>query len=98
EATIRLLTRLGCEVAIAPGAGCCGSLNHHLGDAPAAHRLAQANIAAWLRLWHGLGPDAIVVNASGCGTTVKDYGFMFRADPMWAAPAAKVAALARDVS
>jgi glycolate oxidase iron-sulfur subunit len=98
EATVRLLTRLGCEVAIAPGAGCCGALNHHLGQAGPAHRLAQANIAAWLRLWNGLGPDAIVVNASGCGTTVKDYGFMFRADKLWAAPAARVSALARDVS
>ena len=98
EATIRLLTRLGCEVAVAPGAGCCGALNHHLGQADAAHRLAQANIAAWLRLWNGLGPDAIVVNASGCGTMVKDYGFMLRADPMWAAPAARVSGLARDVS
>jgi glycolate oxidase iron-sulfur subunit len=58
----------------------------------------QANIAAWLRLWRGSGPDAIVVNASGCGTMVKDYGFMLRADPMWAASAARVSALARDVS
>ena len=98
EATIRLLTRLGCEVAIAPGAGCCGALNHHVGQEKAAHRLAQANILAWLALWNGRGPDAIVVNASGCGTTVKDYGFMFRADELWASPAAKVASLARDVT
>lgn len=98
EATVRLLTRLGCEVAIAPGSGCCGALTHHLGQADRAHAAARRNIEAWLALWSGRGPDAIVVNASGCGTTVKDYGFMFRDDRNWAAPAARVAGLARDVS
>jgi glycolate oxidase iron-sulfur subunit len=98
EATIRLLTRLGCEVAIAPGSGCCGALTHHLGQSARAHAAARRNIQAWLALWGGRGPDAIVVNASGCGTTVKDYGFMFRSERDWAAPAARVAALARDVS
>ena len=98
EATVRLLTRLGCEVAIAPGSGCCGALTHHLGQVERAHAAARRNIEAWLALWSGRGPDAIVVNASGCGTTVKDYGFMFRDDRNWAAPAARVAGLARDVS
>jgi glycolate oxidase iron-sulfur subunit len=98
EATIRLLTRLGCEVAIAPGSGCCGALTHHLGQSERAHAAARRNIQAWLALWGGRGPDAIVVNASGCGTTVKDYGFMFRSERDWAAPAARVSALARDVS
>ncbi|MBL8699202.1 MAG: glycolate oxidase subunit GlcF [Alphaproteobacteria bacterium] len=98
EATIRLLTRLGCEVAVASGTGCCGALTHHLGQESAAHQAAQRNILAWLALWGGQGPDAIVVNASGCGTTVKDYGFMFRDDFAWAEPARRVAALARDVS
>jgi glycolate oxidase iron-sulfur subunit len=98
EATIRLLTRLGCEVAVAPGAGCCGALTHHLGQRDAAHDAASRNIRAWLALWRGRGPDAIVVNASGCGTTVKDYGFMFREDHDLAAAAARVSSLARDVS
>ena len=98
EATIRLLTRLGCEVAIAPGAGCCGALTHHLGQENAAHAAAARNIRAWTALWGGRGPDAVVVNASGCGTTVKDYGFMFRGDRDLAAAAARVAALAKDVT
>jgi glycolate oxidase iron-sulfur subunit len=63
-----------------------------------AHAAAKANILAWLGLWGGRGPDAIVVNASGCGTTVKDYGHMFARDEQWARPAARVASLARDVS
>ena len=98
EATVRLLTRLGVEVVVAEGAGCCGALTHHLGKGAAAHRAAAANIAAWTREFDGDGLDAIVVNASGCGTTVKDYGFLFRDDPAWAAKAARVSALARDVT
>jgi glycolate oxidase iron-sulfur subunit len=97
-ATIRLLTRHGVEVVIAPGSGCCGSLNHHLGQHAAARALAQADIAAWTREIEGGGLDAIVINASGCGTTVKDYGYMFRDDPAWAARAARVSALAKDVT
>jgi len=97
-ATIRLLTRHGVEVVIAPDSGCCGSLNHHLGQHAAARAFARADIAAWTRELEGDGLDAIVVNASGCGTTVKDYGYMFREDPDWAARAARVSALARDVT
>ena len=96
EATVRLLTRHGCEVVIAEGAGCCGALNHHLGQD--GHKLARANILAWSREIETGGLDAIVINASGCGTTVKDYGFMFRDDPELADKAQKVAALARDVT
>ncbi len=98
EATIRLLTRHGCDVAIAPRAGCCGALTHHMGIEDASHAMARANIAAWSALWDGQGPDAVVINASGCGTTVKDYGFMFRNDPQWAARAATISGLTRDVS
>jgi glycolate oxidase iron-sulfur subunit len=98
EATIRLLTRLGCDVAIAPGAGCCGALAHHMGRTGESHGAAQANIQAWSRLFDGSGPEAIVINASGCGTTVKDYGYMFRADPNWAAAAARISAMTLDVS
>jgi glycolate oxidase iron-sulfur subunit len=81
EATIRLLTRLGVEVVVARGSGCCGALNHHNGQHDPAMALAAANIDAWSREIAGEGLDAIVINASGCGTTVKDYGFMFRSEP-----------------
>ena len=96
EATIRLLTRHGCEVVVAAGAGCCGALTHHLGRD--GHHYARANIEAWTREIDGAGLDAIVVNASGCGTSVKDYGFLFRDDPELAAPAARVSALTRDIT
>jgi glycolate oxidase iron-sulfur subunit len=99
DATIRLLTRLGVEVVVSEDQGCCGALNHHMGQHDPAMRLAAANIAAWTREMDGEGLDAVVINASGCGTTVKDYGFMFReAEPVLAARAAAVAALAKDVS
>src|SRR5208283_1522678 len=96
EATIRLLTRHGCEVVVAADAGCCGALTHHLGRDGRA--FARANILAWTREIERGGLDAIVINASGCGTTVKDYGFMFRSDSELASPAAVVSALARDVT
>ncbi len=97
DATIRLLTRLGCEVVIARGAGCCGALTHHMGKTGLAHGSAAANIRAWTREIDGEGLDAIVINASGCGTTVKDYGHMFAEDAL-ADAAARVAALALDVT
>ncbi|HEV2264367.1 MAG TPA: glycolate oxidase subunit GlcF [Stellaceae bacterium] len=96
DATVRLLTRHGCEVVVAAGAGCCGSLTHHMGRD--AGDYARANVDAWTRELEGAGLDAIVVNASGCGTTVKDYGFMLRTDPAYAAKAAIIAARAKDVS
>src|SRR6266536_2761775 len=95
EATIRLLTRHGCEVVVAPGSGCCGALVHHLGDEAPALALARANVDAWERLRTSGGLDAIVVNASGCGTMVKDYGFLLRTDPSYAEAAERTAALAR---
>ncbi|MBK1659164.1 glycolate oxidase subunit GlcF [Paracraurococcus ruber] len=97
EATIRLLTRMGVEVVITRDQGCCGALDHHMGQHDPAYRLARANIAAWTREMAGEGLDGIVVNTSGCGTTVKDYGFMFREEPE-AEAAAKVAALTMDVT
>jgi len=97
-ATIRLLTRHGVEVVVSNGMGCCGSLTHHLGQEGSALAFARANIDAWCREIDGAGLDAIIANASGCGTTLKDYGFMLRQDPAWAAKAAKVSALARDVT
>ncbi len=98
EATIRLLTRHGCEVVVAEGSGCCGALVHHLGREVPALAFAKANIDAWEREIAGKGLDAVVINASGCGTTVKDYGFMLREDPAYADKAAAVSALAADVS
>ncbi len=98
EATIRLLTRHGVEVVIAPGSGCCGALVHHLGDEAPALALARANIDAWESLRISGGLDAIVVNASGCGTMVKDYGFLLRTDPAYAETGARTAALTRDIT
>jgi glycolate oxidase iron-sulfur subunit len=98
EATIRLLTRHGVEVVIAHGAGCCGALVHHMGQEAQALASAKANIDAWERERAQGGLDAVIVNASGCGTTVKDYGFMLREDSRYAEKAARVAAIARDVS
>ncbi len=97
-ATTRLLARHGCEVVVAPDAGCCGSLVHHLGRGEEALARARANIDAWLAEADGEGLDAVIINASGCGTTVKDYGYMLRQDSEYAEKAARVAALARDVT
>ncbi len=93
--TIAVLTRHGIEVVLAKGAGCCGSLLHHMGRDAAALEQARANIDAWTALE---GLDAIVINTSGCGTTVKDYGFMLRTDPAYAGRAAAISGLAKDVS
>ncbi|MBU9697073.1 glycolate oxidase subunit GlcF [Rhodobacteraceae bacterium HSP-20] len=97
DATIRLLRRLGCEVVVPKGMGCCGALTHHMGREGEAHGFAAANIRAFVAEMDGEGLDAIVINTSGCGTTVKDYGHMFRNDPV-AADAARVAGLACDIS
>ncbi|NRB18860.1 MAG: glycolate oxidase subunit GlcF [Rhodobacteraceae bacterium] len=97
DATIRLLTRLGCEVVVAEGAGCCGALTHHMGREAESHATAAKNIQAWGAEMDGKGLDAIVINTSGCGTTIKDYGHMFRNEPL-AAAAARVSELAMDVS
>ncbi len=93
QATIRLLNRHGVEVVVAPDAGCCGSLEHHLGREEGAFAKARANIDAWTREIEGEGLDAILITISGCGTTVKDYGFMLRTDPIYAAGAPRCRAL-----
>ncbi|WP_333847164.1 glycolate oxidase subunit GlcF [Phaeobacter italicus] len=97
DATIRLLRRFGCEVVVAEGAGCCGALTHHMGREDESHATAAKNIRAWCAEMDGQGLDAIVINTSGCGTTVKDYGHMFRNDPL-AQDAARVSSLATDIS
>jgi glycolate oxidase iron-sulfur subunit len=97
DATIRLLRRLGCEVVIARGMGCCGALVHHMGKEDESHDAAAKNIRAWMAEYRGGGLDAVVINTSGCGTTVKDYGHMFRNDGL-AEDAATVSSIAMDVS
>lgn len=97
EATIRLLNRHGVDVVVAKGAGCCGALVHHMGRAEAGHEAARRNVAAWTDEMASEGLDAIVVNASGCGSSVKDYGFMLRNDPGWAKSAALISAMTRDI-
>ena len=98
EAAIRLLTRLGVEVVVPKGEGCCGALVHHMGREDEALAAARKNVDAWTREIETGGLDAIVITASGCGTTIKDYGFMLRLDPAYAAKAARVSSLAKDVT
>jgi glycolate oxidase iron-sulfur subunit len=98
EAAIRLLNRNGVEVVVAAGEACCGSLVHHMGREGDALIQARNNIDAWTREIEGEGLDAILITVSGCGTTVKDYGFMLRSDSAYAVKAARVSALARDIS
>ncbi len=93
DATIRLLRRLGCEVVIPKGMGCCGALTHHMGRTAEAHTSARANVAAFVAEMDGKGLDAIVINTSGCGPTVKDYGHLLGGED-----AARVAGLALDIS
>jgi len=97
DATIRLLTRLGCEVVVAKGAGCCGALTHHMGKSSQSHAAAASNIRAWTHEMDGDGLDAVVINTSGCGTTVKDYGHMLRDTPL-AGDATRVSDIAMDIS
>jgi len=92
----RVLARLGIELFEAAGAGCCGAVKLHLGDAEGARANARRNIDAW---WPHVaaGVEAIVVTASGCGTEVKDYGHLLQADPVYAEKAQRIGALARDI-
>ena len=98
DATIRLLARRGVDVVVANGSGCCGALPHHMGREAESLRFARANVDAW---WHEMAKgtiDAIIINASGCGTTVKDYGHMLARDPDYAERAARVSAMTMDIS
>jgi glycolate oxidase iron-sulfur subunit len=98
EATVRLLTRLGVEVVVPEGEGCCGALVHHMGREDDALASARRNVDAWTRQIEQEGLDAVIITASGCGTTIKDYGFMLRLDPAYAQKAARVSELAKDVT
>jgi glycolate oxidase iron-sulfur subunit len=97
DAAIRLLNRHGVEVVLPKGEGCCGALVHHMGRDAESHAFAKRNIDAWIAEMDGEGLDAIVITASGCGTTIKDYGFLFRANPAYADKARRVSEIAKDV-
>jgi glycolate oxidase iron-sulfur subunit len=98
QAAISLLTRHGIEVVLVRDEQCCGALTHHLGHDEDALARARANIKVWLKEAEQDGLDAILVTTSGCGTVIKDYGYMLRADPNFAEPAAKISALALDIT
>lgn len=99
DATIRLLARAGVDVEVAPGAGCCGALVHHMGREQAAVAMAKANVDAWMKVISKGPVDAVIVNASGCGTMVKDYGHLLaRDDTGYAAKARQIADMTRDVT
>ncbi len=98
DATIRLLARRGVDVIVANGAGCCGALVHHMGEEEQALDQVRRNVDAWSKEMTKGPIDAIIINASGCGTTVKDYGYMLRHDPEYAERAAAVSDLTRDIT
>nr|WP_313024020.1 glycolate oxidase subunit GlcF [Brucella intermedia] len=97
-ATLRLLNRFGIEVVTPKGEGCCGSLVHHMGREEQALEQARHNVDIWTRELEAGGLDAIIVTASGCGTTIKDYGYMLRLDPAYKEKAARVSSLAKDIT
>ncbi|KZM51621.1 glycolate oxidase subunit GlcF [Labrenzia sp. OB1] len=98
DATIRLLTRAGYEIVLPEGEVCCGALVHHMGKEEAALENARRNVDVWMREVETGGLDAILITASGCGTTIKDYGHMLKDDANYALKAARVSALAKDVT
>jgi glycolate oxidase iron-sulfur subunit len=103
DATIRLLARRGVDVEVSAGAGCCGALVHHMGKEAEALVFVKRNIDAWIKsidraAAEGAPVSAVIINASGCGTTVKDYGHMLRGDPAYAAKAARISALTKDIT
>jgi glycolate oxidase iron-sulfur subunit len=98
DATIRFLARGGVDVVVAAGAGCCGALVHHMGKEHDAHAAVKRNVDAWTKEIEKGPVDAIIINASGCGTTVKDYGYMLRNDPEYAEKAKRISALTKDIT
>lgn len=96
-ATARVLDALGVQLIVAPKAGCCGAIRHHLNDHDGALDDMRRNIDAWWPLVQA-GAEAIVMTASGCGATVKDYGHLLEADPAYAEKAAVISGLTKDLS
>ncbi len=98
DATIRLLARRGVDVEVAAGAGCCGALVHHMGRESEAVEQAKRNVDAWSKVMAKGAVDAILINASGCGTMVKDYGHLLKGHAGYARAAAEIADKARDIT
>tara|TARA_Y100000590_G_scaffold144531_1_gene166141 strand:- start:1073 stop:2380 length:1308 start_codon:yes stop_codon:yes gene_type:complete len=98
EATIRLLNRHNIEVVVLKSIECCGSLNHHLGKEQLANQSFKRNIKIWYEEYLKNGLDAIISNTSGCGTTLKDYGFLFRTDKDLKKKAKKISELSKDIT
>jgi len=98
ESTIRLLNRHHVEVIVLPDINCCGSLDHHMGKEKMAHELFKKNINLWYDEYLNNGLTAIISNTSGCGTTLKDYGFIFRDNKEMKKKAKKISELTKDVS
>ena len=98
ESTIRLLNRHGIEVVVSKGIECCGSLNHHLGKTNLSNQTFKKNILIWYEEYLKNGLDAIISNTSGCGTTLKDYGFIFRDDNDLKKKARKISELTKDIT
>tara|TARA_B110000467_G_scaffold125115_1_gene117453 strand:- start:418 stop:1716 length:1299 start_codon:yes stop_codon:yes gene_type:complete len=98
EATIRLLNRHNVEVVVMPDIDCCGSLNHHLGKKDKAENSFVKNIKSWHNEYLANGLDAIISNTSGCGTTLKDYGHIFRNDKELKKQAKKISELTKDIT
>jgi glycolate oxidase iron-sulfur subunit len=94
----RLLVRQGALVVLAHKPACCGSLAHHMGKATPAHAAAGVAIDTWIAEMDGPGLDRIVITASGCGATIKDFPAMFAEDPRYGEKARRVAAIARDIT
>ena len=97
-AAIRLLTRLGIEVVLPMKEGCCGAIVLHMGREAEALAFARRNVDVWTAEMNGQGLDAILITASGCGTTIKDYGFILRDDEAYAEKAARISSLAKDIT
>tara|TARA_Y100000590_G_scaffold469686_1_gene659091 strand:- start:1067 stop:2377 length:1311 start_codon:yes stop_codon:yes gene_type:complete len=98
ESTIRVLNRHGIEVIVPKGVVCCGSLNHHLGKSDLSNKTFKKNISIWYDEYLNNGLDAIISNTSGCGTTLKDYGFIFRGDDDFKKKAKKISELTKDIT
>jgi len=101
-ATARVLDAAGIQAVLAPGAGCCGAIRMHLSDTAGGLADMRRNIDAW---WpfvepggNGTPVEAIIMNASGCGVTVKEYGHLLAGDPQYAEKARRISALTRDLS
>ncbi|AMO23315.1 glycolate oxidase subunit GlcF [Ramlibacter solisilvae] len=98
SATARVLDAAQIQAVVAPGTGCCGAIRYHLNDQDGGRAQMRANIDAWWPFIEGGQVEAIVMNASGCGVTVKEYGHALAGDPAYAAKARRVSELTRDLS